>query len=669
MKKHLLLLGLLGCCCFQNCKQHKENQTHSATNDSIEKYIDLAKKDNIALKKRIYYNDIAYRFIDTTKNNSNNRKKIHLIAENYSSLNQRHKEKQVLRQLINFSLKSNDSISLAYAYNSIGQFHLLKGNNNEKALEYFVKARKIFGKFNYVEDEIKTIRNISATQNIANDFLGSTKTSFYIIKKTEKINNSEIRDYEYANIGNNLSSLKNNLEAIKYYKKVNLSRKKINFKVILFNNIALSYIELEEYSKALHYVNKNIEINKNYHIKKENAATTKSLLGLLYLRQNNFKHLPSIFIQAENLFEEDNSNFNRNYNQIYLSMYYAKIEDTLNAVKAAEKAVVISKSYKNPNDILQSLKQLIKVDKKNATINAQKYIQLNDSLQIAERNFKDKFARIQFETDEITKEKDIAIQHKQNAIIISLLILSFGILFFIIYRQRTTKKELLLQQSNQKINEEIYQLMLSQKNNEEVVMQKEKKRIALELHDGVMNKLASTRLNLFILSKKTDPETIKKCITHISEIQTIEQEIRSISHDLNHEIFKNENSFIQMVKDLIHNKNTSSLSDYELEIDKYIPWNKISGKIKMNLYRILQEAIHNIEKHANAQKVIISLIKDENNICMSISDNGIGFDTEKKKNGIGIQNIQYRVKHLNGKININSFLNSSTSINISIPIT
>jgi signal transduction histidine kinase len=88
----------------------------------------------------------------------------------------------------------------------------------------------------------------------------------------------------------------------------------------------------------------------------------------------------------------------------------------------------------------------------------------------------------------------------------------------------------------------------------------------------------------------------------------------------------------------------------------------------MNLFRIVQEATHNINKFAKAKNVVISFVLDEQNICLSITDNGKGFDPENNTDGIGLKNIKQRVDNLNGKCIIQSIKNKSTSINIAIPV-
>jgi len=287
---------------------------------------------------------------------------------------------------------------------------------------------------------------------------------------------------------------------------------------------------------------------------------------------------------------------------------------------------------------------------------------------LSNRKSKDIYAKIQLETDEITQQKEIAEKNQFIMAGLSIALFLIGLLFFIVIKQRSNRLKIQVEQRQQKTNEEIYQLMLSQKSSNEVAKEEEKKRIALELHDGVMNKLASTRLNLSMLSKNSDETTITKYLTHVSDIYAIEQEIRAIAHNLNTEVFQEENSFVSLLNDFVATQNETTATHYLLELDQSITWNAISSEIKMHLFRIIQEACHNSNKHANADKVTIAFILDENNLCLSINDNGIGFDTQKSSDGMGIQNMKTRVHALGGKMIVNSFQNHQTAINISVPI-
>jgi signal transduction histidine kinase len=87
----------------------------------------------------------------------------------------------------------------------------------------------------------------------------------------------------------------------------------------------------------------------------------------------------------------------------------------------------------------------------------------------------------------------------------------------------------------------------------------------------------------------------------------------------------------------------------------------------MNLYRIIQEACHNIIKHAKAKKAEINILMDDKKINLSIIDDGIGLKPTTSENGIGLKNMKYRIKTLKGKFKISSQPNLGTSINITIP--
>jgi signal transduction histidine kinase len=106
---------------------------------------------------------------------------------------------------------------------------------------------------------------------------------------------------------------------------------------------------------------------------------------------------------------------------------------------------------------------------------------------------------------------------------------------------------------------------------------------------------------------------------------------------------------------------------FKLEFDDAFDWNTISNSKKLNLYRIIQEACHNIIKHAKAKNAEINIVLDDHKINLSIIDNGIGLKPSPFENGIGLKNIKYRLKNLNGKFKITSQPNLGTSIHITIP--
>jgi signal transduction histidine kinase len=187
------------------------------------------------------------------------------------------------------------------------------------------------------------------------------------------------------------------------------------------------------------------------------------------------------------------------------------------------------------------------------------------------------------------------------------------------------------------------------------------------LHDGILNKLVSTRLNLSILSISSDEGTVKKCLDYIKSIQSIENEIRNVAHDLNQDSFADFNSFSKLLNNITEDLNTTTKTLFKLEFDDAFDWNTISNSKKLNLYRIIQEASHNIIKHAKAKNAEINIVMDDHKINLSIIDNGIGLKPSRSENGIGLENMKHRIKNLNGKFKITSQPNQGTSIHIKIP--
>jgi signal transduction histidine kinase len=196
----------------------------------------------------------------------------------------------------------------------------------------------------------------------------------------------------------------------------------------------------------------------------------------------------------------------------------------------------------------------------------------------------------------------------------------------------------------------------------------EKQRISLELHDGVMGKLSAVRLNLYAALHKENLIENEVFSKQIDEIQEVEKEIRTIAHDLSSKLFSDNANFIGIVKELFTKIENHSQIHFTLEVSEAVNWDLINNSIKINLYRILQEALQNIEKYANAKNVCLTMsLIESNEINIVISDDGIGFDTNKKSNGIGIKNMKARIVELNGKFNIKSELHQGTEINLTIP--
>jgi signal transduction histidine kinase len=102
--------------------------------------------------------------------------------------------------------------------------------------------------------------------------------------------------------------------------------------------------------------------------------------------------------------------------------------------------------------------------------------------------------------------------------------------------------------------------------------------------------------------------------------------------------------------------------------DPEIKWDVISNIVKINLYRIVQEGLQNCNKYSKADIIRVEFKNENNDLVLTIEDDGIGFNTNKTKNGIGLHNIEYRAKECKGTVTIKSAKGEGTILTIKIPI-
>ncbi|TKI62852.1 PAS domain S-box protein [Lysinibacillus mangiferihumi] len=195
----------------------------------------------------------------------------------------------------------------------------------------------------------------------------------------------------------------------------------------------------------------------------------------------------------------------------------------------------------------------------------------------------------------------------------------------------------------------------------------EHKRLAQELHDGVGQSLFSVSIALqAIESFVQDNAQLNEYISEVrAELQKVMNDINAYSHQLRpHSLDQlGLEPTIQATIDAIKKQITGL--DIQLTtrgLDRCDP------AVEINLYRITQEALHNIIKYAKATQVHIHIKKDNTHIYMTIQDNGIGFERDKIQNaGLGLKHMEERVDQLGGTCSILSKVGQGTCIDIVIP--
>ncbi|MFH4963405.1 tetratricopeptide repeat protein [Gaetbulibacter sp. M235] len=582
--------------------------------------------------------------------------------------------KKINDENLKVASKIKDSSALAEINFNLGDYYKLF-NKSDSAYYYYHKTEKLFKSLKDDYNTTMVLLNIAVLQKNEKDFIGSEVTSVEAIShlnQLEEINSViKLKSYIYNNLGLVFDQLEQYDESIKYHKKAIELKKRLegdNQATIenSLNNLALAYKSARQYKLALENYN---QILQNKDLVKSRPDVYATILdnyaNTLYLSKN-YNELPGLYLKALKICDSIGASYNSIIINQHLAQYYDDYNKKDSAKYYAYRAKDISKAYHN-DDLLKSLLLLSKIEDDSIAVKYyNEYIKLNDSLVKNERTIRNKFARIRFETKEIEQKNIQIVREKLWLTVISIILLISALLIYIIITQRAKNNELKFVQKQQEANEEIYNLMLTQQEKIEEARILEKKNISQELHDGVLGRLFGTRLSLDSLNMASSEEAIKTRSRYIQDLKNIENDIRKVSHELNTD-FISGSGFLDIVKSLLETQTKAYELDYEFDCKDSINWDDVSNKNKIHMYRIIQESLHNIYKHAKASLIKISIELKNNVILLSINDNGSGFDVNKAKAGIGLKNMNSRVNEINGELSIESKKDEGTMVQIKIP--
>ncbi len=431
-----------------------------------------------------------------------------------------------------------------------------------------------------------------------------------------------------------------------YVKSLTFYKLNANSKEQLTAEIQLGIIdeELKKYDTAFVYYNsvKDEALAKGFY---DLYFKTQNRIGRLYfiLKQYDNAHI-ALSTAYINAVEWNNFEYQKTILQNTRRVYLAQ-EDYKNAYNVMTQYEQIS------NTILkrQNKKEINELEVQYNTLQKENQIHLLEKEQIKKES-------------EINRQKTLKI----NFLIGFLVILVPVVALLYMYYQKLQGQSKL-----NKIQEEVNQQKVSGllKDQELELIKadiegqdKERKRIAQELHDSIGGNLAGIKLQLSNTAK--DNENYQLIAKQIDDTYN---QVRDLSHNLTPKKF-NENAFTSLVSQYIKNIKKENKTDITFSPHPEKEINAIAEKLKVELYKIIQELLTNAFKHAKATHIDIHLNKLDNTLKLLFEDDGIGFNVQNSKNGIGLNNIKNRLDALSGKINIDSLPNRGTVIDIDIPI-
>jgi signal transduction histidine kinase len=661
---YLILVLLLMVSC-----QKKKETTNTYKNKVI---VVLNNLDSLPLKDidKEKTLDTLSQFVLTHNNDSINRNLIFKVANKYYDSNKLDKYLNLSNKVLELSTKKKDTAHIAKSLCFIGYYQQDK-SHYDSAYSYYYKSEKLY---EIIKDTLMTGRTsilkgsvLFQTGNFAESETETVK-ALRILSKTKRI---DLVFNCYNIIAISLQSLNDYQKSLDYFdlalkqldKMENESYPKetiLRNRIPVYNNIARVYEKLEKYQIAINFYNKGLR-TKN--IKKDYPKYYAMLLeNLAYskMKSGNFEDVERLFLESLKVRDSLGLEFDVASNKIDLGEYYLLKKDTAKGFAYVKEGYLACKKLKSNQYTIVALKLLMENDTKNKTYYTNQYVKISDSVQQVERATRNKFARIAYETDQV-EEKNVILSKTISNVIIGSGILIFLLGgFFIIYRLKSRNKELLFVKEQQEANEKIYQLMLHQQSETQQARNEERNRIAMELHDGIVNSIFTTRFSLIQLESESEDK--KQQLVH--ELEKAESEIRRVSHDLKQNLLVEDKTLPEILANLVGWQQNEFGTKFDLSVDKFIDWSLVSSEAKINVYRIIQEALQNSSKYSKAERCCVFLLKTGDTITLRIWDNGLGFNPEKAKQGIGLKNIKERTKALNGALKINSEIGKGTTLEV-----
>jgi tetratricopeptide (TPR) repeat protein len=562
----------------------------------------------------------------------------------------------------------------------------------KRAIELYKEAYHLSLKSKYDEGAFKSTLYIG----LVHSNIAQYDSALYYLDKSKVINkniNSELNDAKIflnrANVfmfqGKIEKSIENHIDGIRILEKRKDSLRLGN----AFANLSSVYQQLDDFDKQIEFLQKSLYVTPNNEIKSK--GMTHCDLALPFLMKKDFKSSLFHLKKADSiskLIDDKILNFfvNRNWGEYYL------FQDNYNsAIPYHERALKLAKTYNYSyyeHDIaiglgdaylnldrykeaevylidalkLANEKRLFELSKKalfmlaavqegkgnyKAAFNYMtQHNHLKDSL-ISDKNItvvKELDTKYQTEKkdkeivqQQLELEKSQAKTQTMTILIISLLLASILLWFVFQQRQKRIQQQLVAIQKEQEIR--TLESLISGE-------EKERLRISQELHDGVNGDLSAIKFKLSSLLKMNN-EVINEAVNMIDNSC---KQVRAISHNLVPPSLK-DFSLLEAVTNYCENMNT--IHEPQILFQSVGASIDLNKKIEVNIFRIIQELVTNAIKHAEATVINVQISNQNNNLLITVEDNGKGYsDITDKKPGIGLENIQSRIDYLNANLEV-----------------
>lgn len=538
-----------------------------------------------------------------------------ILGTGYKNLGEYPKSMDSFVECLNYSKQTENRVQEANAYQNIATLYLLQ-NEYKKSAENLDRAANLYRELGDDDGVLTTLFNFANILKEEGKFDQARKHYQTVLGYREREGNKAVIAYVNINLSQMLVEEGRCAEAVISLEKTLILLKELQFNsdiAIVLNDLGLCESKLGHTQKAINYFQQALEIGEEHSLLMYNSNIYKNL-SQLYQDEGDYKNALKFYEKSITTIEEQNSLDKEKYVANIQERYETQLKET--RIKLLEK--------------------------------------------------EQKLSEAELQKAELTVKRQRIVRNTFIAGFVLILLTLIVLRFFYVQRLRAQKELSLQQEENakQQINQMIKDHKLSVIERYQEGQDEERSRLAREIHDGIGSDLAGIKIAFEHYAEQHEEKQQSKRIA--SAINNACIDVRGLSHQL-HPLPFSKIGFTSFLHDFINQISEKSTVEIKAFFFPEEDIDSLPEALLADTYRIVQELVNNILKHAAATQAEVQLTKHEDHLNMVINDNGKGFQKNKKQ-GIGLRNIKERLHKMQGTLDIDSASANGTSIMIDIPI-
>lgn len=574
---------------------------------------------------------------------------------------------------------NSEDYGLTILTNTKGIYMDVTGKS-DSAKFYFQKALKLSQKFGFKDLASRCVNNLGMANWNSGNFQTALDYFFESLKMNDNTKDTKASNSALNNIGLIYQEMGLNEKALEYHRRALKIRQDFNLpneQIASYNNIGINLKELGNYDDAVTAYSQALNLAKSennlleYYRILDNLGNVYNLQGKLDLALEKYLEIAN------------STNYNGGEQRL-LSLY-TNISDLYNERKQPRKAMVYIKKgldlLKKYPDLRNDTASEFYINSAETNFRLQNYrlarAQKKESFRLKDSIFSEQSAKaiadfeVTYDTEKkereileqrtIIAENEVVLQRRKYQIYGALgLALILGLMGYLFYNQQRLKNQQLVKENQ--LQDALVKIETQNQ------LQEQRLRISRDLHDNIGAQLTFIISSIDNLKYGFNIEDKKLN----SKLETISSFASSTIYELRDTIWamnKDKISFEDLQSRISNYIDKADFSDtntsFSFNVDNSVNMSKTFTSVEgMNIYRIIQEAINNSLKYAEASKIEVNVNQEVSSLIFKISDNGNGFDLETIERGNGLANMEKRANEIKAQLDLKSALRKGTRVSL-----